>query len=233
MPQPLSKVRPDATVVIGPGAIFRERSIGMQAMLIVQIWAQIDVDLTDLATRFLKADFLVVSSMLEAIASNEGRKAALLGAAKEALKRDQFELLSAIVHITEPARRQRNAFVHHIWGHADEIPNAILLIDPKHLMRLGSERALYHKSYSGLAGILAMEDTDKAAYPELDQSKIMVYRDGDIGRCVDEAIAASTYFTRFFTSLYDTPGGEKERLELSADPAVQRALQRLFQKSSP
>ena len=70
-------------------------------------------------------------AMYEALSGGESRRAALEGAARAALPEADFLLFKAVEKVLSPARRIRNEFAHHIWGTTTEIPNALLLIDPK------------------------------------------------------------------------------------------------------
>jgi hypothetical protein len=134
MPQPLSKVKPGAGMKIGPHALANRPALAVQVMSVLGEWAHIDATFSAILTTFLKADFIVVNAMMEALKSGTSRNAAFLGAAQSGLPERDFNLVQAVIKASKASRNRRNEFAHHIWAFSDELPDALLLIDPTQIM---------------------------------------------------------------------------------------------------
>ena len=129
-PQPLNKVYPKAVPKFKFGTLFEQPQFTSLVMQTVSIWSMIDALLIQTVARFLKADFEVVTAIFEALAGANARREAYLAAAQEALSTEDFNIVRAVMIVIGPSRKRRNMFVHHIWGSAPELPDAILLAPP-------------------------------------------------------------------------------------------------------
>lgn len=175
----------------------------------------------------LKADPAPGMAMYQALSGAEARRAALLGAASVALSVDDALLFQAIMTAIAPARRVRNAFAHHLWGDAPDIQNALLLCDPDEFLRV---------DVGGAAANAQMAKTGQVAVPpEMDRSKIMVWRQTalkEADRAADDAL--DTVRELMIGLHWFGPGidGATRRHLLLRLPVAQ-ALQRLKKQNAP
>ncbi len=100
-------------------------------MSVISYWAEAETSLALLLCRFLDADIAIGVAMYGALRGSESRYAVVLGAARQALKTEDFNLLSAVISVTKASRDRRNEFAHHIWGVApNEFPDHLFLVAP-------------------------------------------------------------------------------------------------------
>lgn len=228
-PQPLSRVRSKAEVRFGPNTATTYPHLCSIAMEAITLGAQAEFNWSAILVDFLKADFTTGMAMYEALSGGEARRSALLGAAQSALDADDFLVLKAIDKALAPARRVRNDFVHHIWGRSKEVPDALLLIDPRCL-----------RSYEvGIAVTNAeMNATRRVKLPpDIDRSLIAVWREKDLKQARDAMIEALDVLARLSIALsVARPAIQiagRERQQLLNRPAIAQALQQMSPKKTP
>lgn len=90
-------------------------------------------------------------AMFHALSSTTAKHAALRAAAREVLLDQNLELFEALFSLISSAAKDRNKIVHGIWGHADSLPDAVLICDVEKLT--SSELALkeYLSSLQGMS----------------------------------------------------------------------------------
>jgi hypothetical protein len=150
------------------------------AFQVIVVWSYTDLALTALTARFLKADFLIVAEMLNALVSQSARQSAMLGAAKAALPGDVLTLLTDVLKLIRPSRERRNAYAHNLWAYHPELPDALLLVDPR---RLATVDAQYLAKSAELNQWARKDDGTPPPTFEiegLDTSEVYVYRQPDI-----------------------------------------------------
>lgn len=228
-PQPLSRVRSNAGMSIEIDAISKRPALAPLVLEAIATWAHSDTLLADLTAKFLEADFEIVTKMLQALTSNEGRLAAIRAAAKHALSEDDNQLFEIVLKVTKPSRDKRNDFAHHLWGYSNELPNALLLVDPKHVQIMSAgfdaesrRRLLMMPPKSDIGDIL-----------ETLKTHIFVYRKKDLQEAARDAKAAYAYIHNLlFVLNHNHPASEHMRTELLSQPPIQQALQRLTSENA-
>jgi hypothetical protein len=75
-PQPLSSLylKENAQLNSAPDSLYNEPELAQIVLRVIATWSQIEVELTRLMSAFLKTDYLVVFSMLNAINTQPPRK---------------------------------------------------------------------------------------------------------------------------------------------------------------
>lgn len=207
-PNPVSQVRADAAIRAWWDL---PSELCLDVAEIVRRWAFVEAALLRMTQSFLQAEFTLVASMLLKIDNMGSRRAALHGAAEKRLQGDDLALWRACFTAMRRAEEVRNKWVHSHWAGAPEIPNAILLIDPRHL-------EAWHA-----------EANEKEEFPRLDRDKVMVYRKADLEsdlRDVSEAVHIVEHLEEWVGwVMVDAPelaAGEREIL-LDEFPRVKRA----------
>lgn len=217
MSQPLSRVSPKSQVMFYQGAINARPDLVPMIMHVIDSWSHIDLMLTKFLTRLLKADHIVVSAMMQGITSGEARRAALNGAVSAALRPSDIPIFEAVMRSVSPSRKIRNEFAHHIWGVSPDLPDALLLIDPKHMAAQSAVNEIRDKS----------PDSEKEKFSQAyDHSAIFVWRKGDFERQCKAANRAVSLIGKFHYGLHPTSAWRGlQHNELLSDPEVQQALQ--------
>lgn len=238
-PQPLSRVCLNATVTIDPDtAIKAYPDLMLLVMSVIETWARIDAHITTLLTTFLKADFLPVAAMMQALTGGEGKKAAIRAAATESLSKENLDLFNAVMKVITPSRNRRNEFAHHFWAISPQVPDALVLIDPKHIVRDDAIRRDYAVKSTDITDMEQWEAGYKAL-PLSDTSHAFVYRKTDLAHEREQAKACHGYVILLgvalqFASLKDL--GDQSapvRQRLLEEPPIRLALQQMTSGNAP
>lgn len=235
-PQPLSRVKGDAEIIFGAATMVEKRiPLAASVMSVIGAWSSNDLILARLTSTFLKADFEIVAAMMQALTGGEGRRSAIGAAAEAALDADNYKLFQAVQKANRPSRNRRNDFCHHVWAISDQLPDAVLLIDPKHMTMLSAQR------YATIAEVYKNPSraSDLEALPEVDPKNVFVYRVTDLGQEEDAALKASIRLLALEMALQparkpivDAEIREKGRQVLFDDPQIQQALEEMSREDT-
>jgi hypothetical protein len=147
----------------------------------------------------------------------------LLSAAEVALQKDDWVLFQAVIKAISPARRTRNDFAHHVWGSAAQIPDALLLVDPKYLTHYDVEVAVINAEMLTSRSIVTL--------PDLDMSLLMVWKRRDLEEARQIAKEALVITRELREGLdLSAPGleiGGGTRQRLLNRPSIAQAFRRL------
>ena len=235
MPQPLSSVATadDGTKFVSftQDELSKRPKLAAKVMRVIGICSFIDQLLTKMMANFLKADFETVTAMLLALSGAEGRRAAMSAAAETALSEDDYHLYKAVLKATKKPHIERNKYAHHLWGNANYIPDGLLLIDPRYAARCDAKFAAEYKAYREALDARRIQSPPRAPMPKppthdfFDYTRILVYRETDIDRDVQDALKAAELISDLTFALSDHPVAAETRSKLFAEPLVQRVLE--------
>lgn len=135
MPQPLSKLAPDLVPDFGPDAPSRRPELAAEAFLSIHLWSSVDAALGNLLIDLLKADHHATLAVYQTFTSWGQKRQAVMAAAGHSLKPDALNILDAILNAFKTTRDRRNSLAHFIWGWHDDLPNALMCVDPKHIQK--------------------------------------------------------------------------------------------------
>lgn len=96
--------------------------------------AHIENLFTGILTTMLGAQAKPAAAMLRSLHSMGVKSQAMKAAAEEALAPDLLDLFTAINDLCDSAAVHRQRLVHWAWAQANQVPNALLFIDPKALL---------------------------------------------------------------------------------------------------
>jgi hypothetical protein len=224
MPQPLSRVVPNADLNIGAGALSRVPQFSSLIMTVIANLAHLDGDWGTIFSRLLKSDIAVGTAVYQAFNGLEARRIALFAAADKALPEWQMIALRAVWSQTTAARAQRDRFAHHVWATSEQVPDALLLMDPSVVV----ERNISFRQQS-----VELPDGRGVIAPQnFDHSRVFVYRQGDFERAAKEAQQAAW----IVTLLHGAIGNgwiEVARRQLWNEPRFQQAVRPLIREKGP
>ncbi|MFC3642503.1 hypothetical protein [Aquibium oceanicum] len=138
MPQPLSRVNPNASVMVGNAGIpvfHHNPSLGLLAMESIATWSNVENFLLGLYLELLGGASDRAAIAYLAIETQSAKTQAIRAVAQSVLNEDHFELLAAILKVAKTAQKSRDKLAHHIWGFSPNLPDALLLVDPRALAR--------------------------------------------------------------------------------------------------
>ncbi|MCR6644896.1 MAG: hypothetical protein NVV62_10485 [Terricaulis sp.] len=141
-PQPLSKVKRGASVIITPGAMLLHPWLAALASEAIGTWSTVDAELAKLLGAMLGTAWRPANAMFAELSSSTAQIAAIKGVAREQFKRRPREaaVFEAIMLEVAAGWKRRNPLAHHLWGYSEDLDDALLLIDPRDDVRLEIDR---------------------------------------------------------------------------------------------
>lgn len=203
MPQPLSRVKPDAEFTYGVDALQTYPDLAAIAMETIAAISMAENARGLILAQMLNTDAHVGLSMYMSLIGTTAQKAAIAGAADAALSEEDRKILAKINKITKPAFDKRNDFAHNLWGVSKAIPNTLLLIHSKHYLDVTIER----------------ENKPKYVLPMLiDRKKVFVYRKKDLEKERDLAKNAAKLYSSFWMYLNEKAEPIRHPIEHFPEP---------------
>lgn len=180
MPQPLSRVKPGATVRQRP--MILDHLPPKYAQLVAGIfshWSLIEHRLNLLLVRILGADAEPALAMFATLEAQHLQFRAIEAAAKAALEEKEYDVFKATMSVARSVQTPRNQLAHWVWAHSAELPDALLLAEPKSAK--DRDREFTRALESGET------DSEKiAALNTFDPAHVQVYREADLQRARDD-----------------------------------------------
>lgn len=231
-PQPLSRVRSQALVFVGATGVTSARPVLVQlAAQAIATWADIENQFGGMLTTMLGANAGPAAAMFNALLSAAAQMAALRAAATSVLgaASREHELFGVVIDEAARAAGHRNRFAHWCWAHCDELPDALLFVDPEELMEHDMKRGGTEAPFDG-----------HALLGELDRSRILVYRERDLKAAVADLQEASYSVShlRYLIAVRGvaaSPVLDQLYRDLTTRPKIAEALSRIRsrQQSAP
>lgn len=136
MPEPLSLVAPKAEVMLGNAGdrpIERHPFLAAVALEAIASWSNVEAFLLRLFLHLLGGNQSLASSVYLSLEGQSAKIAAIRAAAKGALsdKAEELAALNAILAIAKTNEKDRNKLAHWSWGDSSDLPDALLLFDPR------------------------------------------------------------------------------------------------------
>ena len=149
MPQPLARVSPTASVVIGNAGdrpLERHAALAAVALEAIASWSNVEAFLFRLFIQLLGGNESLAASVYLALEGQSAKTNAIKAAAANALsgRAEELRVLEAVLSIAKTNEKERNKLAHWIWGDSPTLPDALLLIDPRsNLDALDSSEMIY------------------------------------------------------------------------------------------
>jgi hypothetical protein len=179
MPQPLSRVKPGATVRQRPAIL--DHLSPKYAQLVAGIfsnWSLVEYRLSVLLVRILGADAEPALAIFATLEAQHLQFRAIEAAAKAALEEKEYDVFKATMGVARSVQTPRDQLAHWVWAHSPELPDALLLAEPKSAKE--RDREFTRALESGET------DSEKiSALNTFDPAHVQVYREGDLQRARD------------------------------------------------
>lgn len=203
MPQPLSRVAPEAGIVIGNAGdrpLARHPDLAVLAIEAIASWSNVESFMLGLFVELFGGHNSLATEVFLSLDGQAAKSAAINAAAVTVLKdRDpELRVLRAILAIVKTNEKDRNKLAHWTWGDSPNLPDAVLLVDP---------RTTVH---------------------ELDRSDVYVYREQDfiaITQANDRLCGYGLRF-RFILKGHMANRDGRQLAELTAEQEIQERLAR-------
>lgn len=188
MPQPLSRVKPNAKVEIGLHSLTDKPILAGLVCNIIQFSSRVDHSLSLLLASILGADAKPALSMYEALKADNVKLAALTAAATAQLTPEQLRVFNATIKTAQIAQKPRHKIAHWVWVKSPDVPDALLLADPAYLRRREILRSSARARLDALASVLQGE-TDADLY-SVNKEHVFVWDAIDLARAMSDLLHA-------------------------------------------
>ena len=216
-PQPLSRVRSQAAIMATPDAIALRPKLAALIAEIIARWADIEANTGTILSYVLRAEAAPVTAMLHAVVSSSAQMDMIEAAGRAKLFDPELEIYEAVIKIARAAAKKRNAIAHHVWGYTDELPEALLLIEPE----------AYGEIFVELQQVLK-SPTPGLRVPQINSAQTMVYRENDFIQIVEEFKTVSKC-TTFLINYLEPRHSARDQMyrHLCSEPLIDAALKTL------
>jgi len=211
--QPLSHVKARAQLRFDPPDIMMARpELGILVAECIAQWAQVECLLGVILAVILETEAQTGLAMFLALTSSNNQMTILSAAAKSKLIAREADLFEAVMTLVRSAAKERHRLAHWCWALSDDLPDALLLIDPAHEAPLFANKLGFHD-----------------ALAEIDRSNIFVLRKRDAQEIVAKIKALKSFANQLLNVFSRQDQGERyEQCQtLSSEPQILEALDRL------
>jgi hypothetical protein len=207
MPQPISHVSPNATIVIGNAGdrpLVRHQQLAVLAIEAIASWSNVESFMLNLFVQLLGGGGSLAAEIFLSLETQSAKTSAINAAAECALANDpeKLALLKGILSISKTNEKSRNKLAHWIWGDSPDLPDALLLVNPK--TNIGN----------------------------IDRSEVYVYREQDFLSIIQANDRLCKFGLTFQLILCGHVADRDGKLfnDLMAEPEIQERLERKVQK---
>lgn len=195
-------------------------TLAKYVMQVIAAWSIADAYLLFMGRALLGGDSnaLVATAAFQAVDNQTAQRSMVGAAAKAALPNDAWVLFEEAMNSTSHSRRVRHYFAHHIWITSDDLPDALLLQDPKDVNKE-----------------IAMRQTVERT-EAIDRSTVFVWREHDFIKAVADAKRARTLVAQlesFVGSHLRGKPNEAIRQLLMNDHAIAQKIQGRNKQKAP
>lgn len=181
MPQPLSKLlKRDSewSIQFEPEVLQKQQEMAAKIAEIIARASAFDQALSQVLVQVLHASPEPAFAMYGEVMDARNRRAMILAAAKCALSAEDFEILEVASAVIKSQVDIRNKFAHWLWGACKQIPDGLLLVDPRYLL---NHSRTYQQAHLDLeeTGFSPEKHEHFMEAMRFDFEKIYVYRDAD------------------------------------------------------
>jgi len=139
MPQPLSRVQPDAGIIIanaGTPCLSLRPHLAILAMEAINSWSNVESFLLHLYVQLCGGDSSLASKIYLSLEIQTAKTQAIMAAVSSLANQDYQNLIRAIIKIAGTNKKSRDKLAHHVWGYSthENLSDALLLADPKALL---------------------------------------------------------------------------------------------------
>ena len=232
-PQPLSRVNPKAGFhsELGTADAHLHPDLYHLVQRVIGLAAYGEAGWAHIYGSILSTSPVPAFAMYRAIESERAKRSILLAGAKVSVSTYDYNILSSVIKAVTPVFKVRHKFAHHLWGHAHELPDALLLAEPEVLIH---EPVMYGLESVRLHRLGLPFEVVAERGVNLDYSRIMVWSRDALNEAVKEMTSAVNCINKcseiFLPNLPDRVRNEA-RISLLQWPRYETAFAQISTKS--
>lgn len=163
MPQPISRVFPNASIIYGNAGerpLLQRPDLAALAMEAIASWSNVEGFMLRLFVKLFGGKESLATEVFLSLKGQTAKDSAIRAAADFSLKDrpDELRILKAILAIAGTNEKYRNKLAHHTWGLSPNIPDALLLVDPRASLGEVDRTAIYVWKAADFNSIIAEND---------------------------------------------------------------------------
>ena len=186
-------------------------------MHVIAEWSILESFLSSLFVQMLGANPGPAAAIYASLTGSNAQKDSLRAVGETVMSPDEQDVFEALLSLTTAAAKDRARIAHHVWGHSPELPDAVLLGDPKGLMIFNAAVREYTRNLEG-------------EVPVFPRDKILVYRKDDfvaLSHRIQRAMGLLSQMRFVLQRGHPCNEGDQQFAQLSAEPEVREFLDRL------
>lgn len=218
--QPLSRVKPDTDLTHWglPGAMEKRPALAAKVAQCISLWSEVEVRLGMFLSLLLHANQEAMLAIYSALDNRSAQLRAVESAALATLPTAHADTISALLTVKiRPAMKHRDKLAHWVWGHTEELPDALLIQDAANLLPIYS-MVLDRQAATGLTDVPHKFD------------RIFVIREDDLDRFIKsltEILLLMQYAMGSVWSRNDPQARDGFHQQLASEPEIRSSLFRL------
>ncbi len=137
MPQPLSRVLPNVGGLeignVGTRTLTQRPELALMAMEAIATWSHVENFMLRMYVELAGGAGADAAAVYLAMETATAKSAAISVLAARKLTPENQRLLRAIIKLVKTAQKDRDKLAHWVWGLSPDLPDALLLLDPRSL----------------------------------------------------------------------------------------------------
>ena len=216
MPQPLSRVKPNADLSVGPLDL-PGKELAKDVAAVIGCCSYLEATLGECLAHLIKSKPSLGVVIFQSLVSTTSKLAVLKGVISHVLTGYERDILLCLVQLASRAISRRNEIAHGLWGSSPDIPDALVLMSTSAHLDVEVRRLTSIKR----------KRFDKELFA-LYRSKMQIYKKQDFDNIFHDLLVAARQIEHFWSlkrakSLL--PGAM--RSWISTSPHLQEELRRL------
>ncbi len=217
----MSRVKPVKATHWGVDILSERPTWAAKIAQCIGLWAEIETELGLFLALLLHANEKAALTMYSAVENRRAQTRMILSAAEATLPDFHFYVVSALMTaIVAPAMRERDKLAHWCWGKSNELPDALLITEPKNKL-------------VGLMNAVKAQARGSGSEIPFNHSLIYVVREPDLDRTLKQFSDVEQHLREAMGSVWQK-NSSQERVGLLAKlesvPAIRAAVQRQARK---
>lgn len=135
MPNPLSRIPGSWGHIelgeVGAGTLASRPALAVAAMECIATWSHVENFMLDFYADLAGGVRTDAAAVFFAVEGTGPKRAIVAALAERKLDPDRLKLFVVLTKLAKAGQKERDRLAHHIWGTADNLPDALLLADPR------------------------------------------------------------------------------------------------------
>ncbi len=133
-PQPLLKTYPNAGMAFAPELTINRPEVAAWIAQCITCWSWVETQTSGLFTLLLGLNVEAGMELYNSFGGASLKENGIKILARSNLERADYEIIDALLKVVNSHQRTRDKIAHWYWGLSDQIPDGLVLIDPKDLL---------------------------------------------------------------------------------------------------